>query len=185
MSKPASSSSRPDWRFAARSLLLALLAALLLASGCSSKPYLVTFNEKVVYAPNEALVNPVFSDPALQGCLNQLLSSDTEQDVADIRIFACPEAGIRNLRGISALRALEQLELSGNGIDNISELQPLRNLRVLSLRNNRIANIGPLSSLPILRFVSLEGNDGIPCQQLDELGRRLGNTLTRPATCVR
>jgi Leucine-rich repeat (LRR) protein len=164
---------------------LATTLVLLIAGGCSNKPYLVTFNEQVVYSPNQALVNPVFFDPALQGCLNQLLSGDSELEVEAIRIFACPEAGIRNMRGIRAMRSLEQLELSGNEIDNISELQPLRNLRVLSLRNNRIGNIGPLSRLPLLRFVSLEGNDGIPCQQLDELGARLSNTLNRPQDCVR
>lgn len=168
---------RPAW------LLPAL--GLALASGCSQQPYLVTLNEQVLYSPNEALKDPVFSDPALQGCLNRLLSTDGDTDLASIRTFACPQAGIQSLRGISALSGLEQLELSGNGIDNISELQPLRNLRVVSLRNNRIRNIGPLASLPVLRFVSLEGNDDVPCRQLDELGARLGNTLNRPATCVR
>ena len=159
-----------------------LLLALLLASGCSNR--LVTFNDQVIYSPNAALVNPVFADPALQGCLNQILSANPELTVQEIRTFACPEAGIESLRGMSALVGLEQLELSGNGIDNISELQPLRNLRVLSLRNNRIRNIGPLSSLPVLRFVSLEGNDNIPCRQLDELGARIGATLNRPARCA-
>lgn len=160
----------------------ALLTLALLGAGCSNR--LVTFNEQVIYSPNAALVNPVFADAGLQGCLNQVMMANPELAVADIRTLACPEAGIESLRGMSALQGLEQLELSGNRIDNISELQPLRNLRVLGLRNNRVRNIGPLSSLPVLRFVSLEGNDNIPCRQLDELGARIGATLSRPATCT-
>lgn len=159
-----------------------LLLLALFTSACSNR--LVTFNERVIYSPNAALINPVFSDAAMQGCLNQILNANPELETGTIRTFACPEAGIESLRGISALQGLEQLELSGNRIDNISELQPLRNLRVLSLRNNRIRNIGPLSGLPVLRFVSLEGNEDIPCRQLDELGDRLGATLNRPGACA-
>lgn len=159
-----------------------LLPLFLLAAGCSNR--LVTFNDQVVYSPNPALINPVFADASLQGCLNQILSANPGMAVAEIRTLACPEAGIESIRGISALRGLEQVELSGNRIDNLSELQPLRNLRVVGLRNNRIRNIGPLSALPLLRFVSLEGNDDIPCRQLDELGARIGSTLSRPEACA-
>jgi len=46
-------------------------------------------------------------------------------------------------------------------------------------------NIGHIQGLPLLRFVALEGNDRIPCRQLDELGEKLGATLSRPASCTR
>jgi len=159
-----------------------LLPLFLLVAGCSNR--LITFNDQVIWSPNPALVNPVFADSSLQGCLNQILNASPGMAVTEIRTLACPDAGIESLRGISALTSLEQVELSGNRIDNLSELQPLRNLRVVGLRNNRIRNIGPLSALPLLRFVSLEGNNDIPCRQLDELGTRIGSTLSRPESCA-
>jgi Leucine-rich repeat (LRR) protein len=161
------------------------ILALTLSAGCSSKPYKVVLNNNVVYSPNPALLNQTVSDPALQGCLNQVLASMENGSVETIKLLACPDAGIKSLDGIAALAALEQLELSNNSIDNLGALQPLRNLRVLSLRNNRIMNIGPIQGLPLLRFVALEGNDRIPCRQLDELGEKLGATLSRPASCTR
>lgn len=165
---------------AGKGLLAGLVASLLAA--CSGSPYTVSLNDNVLYSPNAALRAGGVSDPALQGCINQILAlGDTS--LTEIRSLACPEAGVRSLDGLQALTALEQLELSNNAIDNLAPLQPLRNLRVVSLRNNGIRNIGPLSGLALLRFVSLEGNDGIPCRQLDELQERLGNTLNRPLNC--
>lgn len=158
--------------------------ALLLLSACSNSPYTVSLNDNVLYSPNEALRNAVVADPALQGCINQVLAVSSSNDLDSIRSLACPDAGIRTLDGLQSLTALEQLELSNNAIDNLAPLQPLRNLRFVSLRNNGIRNIGPLSRLQLLRFVSLEGNEHIPCRQLDELQQRLGNTLNRPASCA-
>lgn len=156
---------------------------LLPLASCAGSPYTVSLNNNVLYSPNAALAAGGVSDAALQGCINQALAA-TAQAAAELRILACPNAGIRSLEGINRFEALEQLELGSNEIDNLSPLQPLRNLRVVSLRNNDIRNIGPLSALPRLRFVSLEGNEQIPCGQLDELQVRLGNTLNRPASCA-
>jgi Leucine-rich repeat (LRR) protein len=174
-------------------VLLPLLAA------CSNNPYSVTLNDNVLYSPFPAQSNRIFVDSGLQGCLNQLLStlaakasedeSDTEAEssadikLENIRSLVCPEAGIRSLQGITALSGLEELELSNNLIDNVSHLQPLRNLRTVNLSNNRLRNIGPLTALPLLSFASLEGNNDLPCRQLDELGRKPGTTLNRPANC--
>ena len=161
------------------------LILLLTMTGCSLKPYTVTFNDNVISSPNAALLNSIVSDPSLQACLNQNLSNLGTTDATRIKLLACPGAGIKSLDGINALASLEQLELSDNSIDNLSPLSSLRNLRVLGLRNNGIRNIGPLTSLPLLRFVSLQDNDNILCRQLDELGAKLGNTLNRPLGCVK
>lgn len=174
--------------FSNLSLLPSVLLTLLVLSACSNKPYIVTLNNNVLYSPFPAQSNRIFDDSGLQGCLNQLLSTlETETEAApaleDIRSLVCPEAGIRSLEGITALSGLEALELSNNLIDNISHLQPLRNLRNVNLSNNRLRNIGPLTALPLLRFASLEGNEDLPCRQLDELERKLGSTLNRPANC--
>jgi Leucine-rich repeat (LRR) protein len=156
---------------------------LLPAAGCSLSPYTVSLNNNVLYSPNAAVLAGGVADSSLQACINQVLLA-SEGTIATLKTLACPDAGVRSLEGISALAALEQVELSNNQIDNLSPLQPLRNLRVLSLRNNDIRNIGPLANQPLLRFVSLEGNDHIPCAQLDELQEKLGNTLNRPANCA-
>lgn len=165
------------WRYLPVLLLLAL-------SACSHNPYTITFNDNVMYSPNKALLNSIVTDPSLQGCINQVLATMESANAAEIKLLACPDAGIKSLEGINALSALEQLELSDNLIDNLSPLSGMRNLRVLSIRNNAISNIGPLDSLPLLRFISLTGNNRISCRQLEALVSRLGNTLSRPATCI-
>lgn len=162
-----------------------LTAMLLLGSGCSLSPYDITFNDNVVYSPNASARarGGVLDDPALQGCLNQVLQNPA-QNVETLTLLACPDAGVISLAGIDGLPRLEQLEVSNNAISNLGPLTRLKNLRVLSIRNNAIGNISPLDDLPILRFVALDGNDRIPCRQLDSLQDRLGNTLSRPLACA-
>ena len=163
-----------------------LTALLLLDSACSLSPYDITFNDNVVYSPNASANGArggIFEDPALQGCLNQVLQNPS-QEAATLTLLACPDSGVVSLAGIDGLPSLEQLEVSNNAISNLSPLARLKNLRVLSIRNNAIGNISPLDDLPILRFVALDGNDRIPCRQLDTLQDRLGNTLSRPLACA-
>jgi len=159
----------------------ALLVLLAVLGGCN---HTISFNNNVLYTPNPARNTGVLGDPALQGCLNQVLQARGTEDLGTITLLACPEAGIRTLAGIEALTALEQLEVSGNLISDLSPLTRLRNLRVLAVRNNAVGELRPLDSMPLLRFVSLQGNDRIPCPQLDALQQRLGNTLGRPVGCV-
>ncbi|HWK54910.1 MAG TPA: leucine-rich repeat domain-containing protein [Hyphomicrobiales bacterium] len=167
------------------SLALVLpLAAAVLLTACKNNPYTVTFNENVVYSPNDRSNEGPLRDPALQGCLNQVLAGNPAVDVGTLTLLACPGAGVQSLDGIAALPRLEQLELSGNRISDVSQLALLKNLRVLSLRDNQVANIGVLDSMPSLRFVSLQGNNRLPCRQLDSLETRLGNTLGRPERCL-
>lgn len=159
------------------------LAATVLLGACEGNPYTVTFNENVVYSPNDRSNDGPLRDPALQGCLNQVLAGNPAVEASTLTLLACPSAGVQSLEGIAALTRLEQLELSGNRVNDISPLALLKNLRVLSLRDNQVANIGILDGMPSLRFVSLQGNDRLPCRQLDALEARLGNTLGRPARC--
>lgn len=167
-----------------RKLSAPLLPLILLLSACSGSPYTIRFNEAVLYSPNATARNSLVADAALQGCINAALDAVEGADPSNIKLLACPAAGVESLEGIGALPELEQLELSGNRISDIAPLSSLKNLRVLSLRDNRVGNIGVLDSLPILRFVSLQGNDGIACRQLDAIERRLGNTVNRPARCL-
>jgi Leucine-rich repeat (LRR) protein len=167
---------------APRRFVLALLGLSLLLGSCADNPFKVMFGDKVLFTPRES-TGPL-ADPALQACLNQVLSQTEGSSIATLRTLACPGAGVQSLEGIGALAQLEQLELSSNRITDISPLRPLRNLRVLNLSDNRVGNVGILDSLPILRFVSLQGNNTIACRQLNALQNRLGNTLTRPTQCL-
>jgi len=160
------------------------LAPLLLLTACSLQPYTIVFNDNVLYSPNEILQQGILRDAGLQACLNQAMQSNELDDATGVTLLACPGVGVQSLAGIEALVNLEQLEISDNNITNLSPLLPLKNLRVLSMRNNAIGDIRPLSTLPILRFVSLEGNDRIPCGQLNTLQEKLGDTLSRPLSCV-
>jgi len=158
--------------------------AVLLLIGCKQNPYTVTFNNNVVYSPNAAIRDKVLDDPALQACLNQVMTSSTIQDPEDVTLIACPSAGITTLGGIEKLANLEQLDVSDNAISNVSPLLALKKLRVLSLRNNAVSNVGSLASMPLLRFISLSGNTRINCRDVETLENKLGNTLDKPLTCV-
>lgn len=162
--------------------LTPLLCCLLTA--CNIRPYTITFNDNVVYTPNEALRNAVVQDSGLQGCLNEVLARNEQSDPTTVTALACPGAGVQTLAGINALINLEQLELSDNRITDLSPLLSLKKLRVLNLRNNAVGDVRPLDTLPLLRFLSLEGNERIPCRQLDGLEEKLGNTFGRPQACV-
>lgn len=169
-----------------RLIPLSLLVFLTTFAGCAHSPYAITFNDNVIYTPNNSgrPGNSVFVDAGLEACVNQIQLANPEIQLDEIKLLACPEADIQSLEGIAALSALEQLELSNNSISNLAPMANLRNLRVLGIRNNDLSNIGILESLPILRFVSLQGNDKVSCRQLDSLQDKLGNTLIRPLTCI-
>jgi hypothetical protein len=157
------------------------LFLLLAISACN---HTISFNDNVLYSPNPRPDQGPLRDPGLQACLNQVLATNPELNVASVTLIACPDAGIQTLAGIEALTSLEQLEVSDNQISDLSPLASLINLRVLGIRSNALGDIRTLQALSILRFVSLQGNNGIPCRQLDDLQQRLGNTLNRPTTCV-
>ena len=163
--------------------VLVLMASCLILTSCSTS-YRLVLNDNVLYTPTGRAPPSLLSDTSLQGCLNQQFISAGHEDPANITLLACPSSGVQSLVGINALPNLEQLELSDNSIIDLSPLSSLRNLRVLSIRNNRITDINPLLPMPILRFVALQGNNRLPCRQLNELEKKIGNTLNRPASCI-
>ena len=162
---------------------LTLAACSILLISCSTN-YRLVLNDNVLYTPTGRAPPSLLSDSSLQGCLNLQFASAGHEDPESITLLACPSSSVQSLAGISALLNLEQLELSDNSIIDLSPLSSLRNLRVLSIRNNRITDINPLLPMPILRFVALQGNNRLPCRQLNELEKKIGNTLNRPASCI-
>lgn len=164
--------------------LIPLFILSLTLTACKSGPYTLLLNDNVMYSPNpNANSAGIMADANLQGCLNQVFITSSNNDPEAVTLLACPGAGIQSLLGIEKLINLEQLDLSENAISDLSPLLNQKKLRVLSLRDNRLGNINSLQSLPILRFVSLQGNNNISCRDLDRLEAKLGNTLSRPLSC--
>ena len=65
---------------------------------------------------------------------------------------------ISSIKGISAFKWLETLDLSNNRISNISELAGLVHLRDASLEKNRINDVTPLENLTALTRLDLNVN---------------------------
>lgn len=66
---------------------------------------------------------------------------------------------ISSIKGISAFKWLETLDLSNNRISDISELAGLVHLRDASLEKNRINDVTPLENLTALTRLDLNINN--------------------------
>ncbi|MEX0963351.1 MAG: leucine-rich repeat domain-containing protein [Pseudohongiellaceae bacterium] len=166
------------WRAAKPSIFFSAL----LLSGCADH-YTVAINNQPVFDPTGRLFNGRLTDPNLQGCVNIAMQNQNIQNAELLTVLACGDSEVQTLENIDRLAALRFLELSNNRLHDLSPLQRLRSLGGLDLSNNVITDISPLLNMPNLASVNLTGNLEIPCQQLDALGERLGNNLTRPASC--
>jgi len=165
----------PTWR-------ALLICPLLLLTACADR-YTVAINNQPVFDPTGRLFDGRLADPDLQGCVNIAMQNQNIQNAELLRVLACANSEVETLENIDQLPQLRFLELSNNRIHEISDLLRLGSLGGLDLSNNAITDISTLLNMPSLVTVNLSGNPEIPCQQLDILGQRLGNNLTRPATC--
>lgn len=68
-----------------------------------------------------------FADAALRACVAAAMPGSTL--LAEVRTLACANAGIRDLRGLEWFRALESLDLRGNGIGTYEPVARLPLLR--------------------------------------------------------
>ncbi len=157
-------------------LTLALLASVV---GCA-RQFAVTLNNQSVYDPRGV---SQMADADLQGCINLALGQTEGLSANQLTVLSCPAAEVADLRGIGQLSGLRFLDLAGNRISDLQPLMTLTQLSGLSLPDNPLTDISPLFSMSSLSAVILSGNPGIPCSQLDRLEQRLGQNLTRPATC--
>ncbi|MES2605928.1 MAG: hypothetical protein V4603_13405, partial [Pseudomonadota bacterium] len=74
---------------------------ILALAGCQG-PYTYTFNDNVIFSPNDSRdeVTNVLQDADLQGCLNQFLAGNNGQTaLTDIKLLACPGIGVETLSG--------------------------------------------------------------------------------------
>ena len=168
-----------------RSLMALLLTLAMLVSASCARQYSVSVNNRTVYDPRQSLPAVTLADPSLQACLNLALQDQDDSAGAELLALSCPNSGITSLEGLENLPRLRFLDLAGNLISNLAPLSALHQLSGLNLPNNRINDISPLLELSGLSAVVLTGNAAIPCAQLEELRRRLGDSLTAPASCRR
>ena len=166
-------------KFCVKALLVCIA---LLATACSQN-YTVAVNNQAIFDPTGRLLNGRLADPDLQGCVNIAMQQQSIQDADLLRVLSCASSEVNDLGNIAQLAQLRFLDVSNNTIHNLAPLQGLRSLGGLNLMNNAITDISPLLNMPNLATVNLMGNDGISCQQLQTLGQRLGNNLTRPERC--
>lgn len=159
-----------------------VIALLLLLSACS-QPLAVSVNDRAVYDPEGRLQGGEVIDADLQGCINLAMNQQNVSSPGELRVLSCASSEIRDLTNIGQLQSLRFLDLANNNIRNITPLENLTLLGALNLANNRVDDIGPLLNLPSLANVNLAGNTDIPCSQLRQLARLLGDNLTPPASC--
>ncbi len=164
------------------SLGTALICATLLAGACSQN-YTVAVNNQPVFDPTGRLFDGQLADADLQGCVNIAMQQQNVQNAGLLSVLSCTNSEVGSLANIGQLTQLRFVDLSNNNIRDLSALQRLRTLGGLNLMNNAITDIGPLLNMPNLVNVNLAGNNGISCEQLQVLGERLRNNLTRPERC--
>ncbi len=165
--------------FSAKALLV---TAALLASACSQN-FTVAVNDQAIFDPTGRLFNGSLSDADLQGCVNIAMQQQNIQNAETLQVLSCANSAVNDLANIDQLTQLRFLDVSNNTVRDLAPLQRLRSLSSLNLANNTITDISPLLNMPNLATVNLTGNHEISCQQLQALGQRLGNNLTRPERC--
>lgn len=164
--------------------IAAVLLCTLLALAACSQPLAVSVNNQPVYDPEGRLLGGEVIDADLQGCINLAMAQQNVSATTELTVLSCANSEIRDLSNIGQLQSLRFLDLANNNIRNVTPIENLTMLGALNLANNRIDDIGPLLNLPSLASVNLSGNPDIPCNQIRQLTRRLGNNLTPPESCV-
>ena len=180
--QPQGLQNRDFYCVSAFKLLLIICTTVIAMTACS-QAITVSVNDQAVYDPSGRIVGSSAIDADLQGCINLAMRQQDLQSPTELTVLSCSNSAIQNLANIGQLVQLRFLDLSNNNITNITPLEGLRILGGLSLGNNQISDIAPLFNMPGLTSVSLLGNNGIPCQQLQQLRARLGNNLSAPASC--
>jgi hypothetical protein len=94
----------------------------------------------------------------------------------NVKALTLKRAGIEDLRGLSALKNLVRLDLSGNSISNASiggldQILELKQLQALSLRDNHLSDVKPLGTLDKLVWLDIGRNplvdDSCPLKGVD------------------
>lgn len=123
-----------------------------------------TLGKEVVLRPvvcggKEPLLNELsFVDKALADCVVEQANSSGWTKRNEMTELACKGKGIRDLRGLENLTALEKLDLRQNEIGDIAPLFGLSNVTELKVSKNQILNVSPLAQMSNLTFLSIADN---------------------------
>ena len=128
-----------------------------------------TLYQGTVHRPNDCLftleiliVDLNIHDQQLKNCLLDTASSEGWTTISEVTALSCEQHNIQSLKGIENLKALTQLDLSGN----------------------QITDITPLLSLTTAQ-INLENNNQIACKRLDALEASVGRqAIQRPKHCA-
>ena len=104
---------------------------------------------------------PVFADPQLQACFDELALANGWTMTEEVTALTCPDRIIDSLEGLQFLVDLRELYVSGNRISSAYPIEPLPQLEILDLSGNRLFDTFPLRSLTNLKRLNLSGNSGL------------------------
>ena len=161
---------------------LCLIVLATISSQCAQQ-FTVSVNNQAVFDPTGRLLNQQVLDSSLQGCINLAVHQQDMNSANELTVLSCANSQVAALENIEQLSQLRFLDLANNSISNLTPLEQLSQLAGLNLTNNVITDISPLFNIASLSSVSLSGNNSIACQQLEALESKLGDNLTRPASC--
>ena len=101
-----------------------------------------------------------YDDDKLKACIR---SGYAGEEIVDLTSLNCSFKNVSNIEGLQQLRALNQIDLSGNNIMNL--------LPLTEFSNNSITSI------------NLDGNDAALCHQLELLNAQFPSKVVLPDSC--
>ena len=103
----------------------------------------------VSWLPNAhaVLPLPLFPDPAMQQCMDELAVQNGWQFAEEVTSFTCSDRGVGDIWGIDALPNLTKLDVSQNQIISISPLYGMTGLSQLNLSGNSGVDVYGLNTI--------------------------------------
>ncbi|NOZ53627.1 MAG: hypothetical protein GXP08_10875 [Gammaproteobacteria bacterium] len=112
-----------------------------------------------VPADEGTLLDRLFTDNALQECIDQLAAAKGWRYAHElVGNVDCSSRAIQQLAGVEHLTTIDSLNVLNNQIADISALAALINLKRLYLNDNQIDAVNSLSGLVALEFLNLRNN---------------------------
>lgn len=104
-------------------------------SACGN--YAVTFNDALIYQPEQLFRDYTITDPALSQCIGETIKESGITQAIQLQELRCPHAGIASLDGLKLFTDIVILDLSFNVVVNVEELHKLSRLKHINLFGNQ------------------------------------------------
>lgn len=115
-------------------LLISVILSVFI-SACG--PYAITFNDNLVYQPEQLFSDYIIADSALSHCVGEAIKETRITQAMQLRELRCPHAGIASLDGLKLFTDIVVLDLSFNVVVNVEELHKLSRLKHINLFGNQ------------------------------------------------